>query len=81
MPLPETREGILAAGYAHMRDGRCRAASCDAPVEWWVTPRGKYQPFDLVERAPLEGGAKRDRLLPHHASCPEVSKFRTKGAA
>ena len=76
MPLPEMRQGLQDAGYRHARDGRCRSATCNAELEIWTTPKGKYMPFDVTR---AEG--KDDILISHFVNCPDAAKFRKKRPA
>jgi hypothetical protein len=71
MPVPDTLSELQDAGYVYRTSGTCRA--CPAPIAWFVTPNGKWQPFS---RKP--GSEEPKRFEPHHAVCPGREQFRTK---
>ncbi len=66
-----------------------KCKGCDAPIIWFETPQGKRQPFDAK---PMKRGQVNiwpnedenwtpivhmiDTYMPHHATCPEVERFR-----
>jgi hypothetical protein len=68
MPLPETLDELQAAGYQFKDTGLCRA--CKAKMAWFLTPKGKWQPFTR------KGDGLPKRFEPHHAVCPGREQFR-----
>ena len=70
MPIPHRRNDLQSFGYVFQDRAYC--SGCDAPIEWWSTPKGKKMPFDVTES---ETG---DVLLPHWDSCPVADRFRRK---
>jgi hypothetical protein len=73
MPLPTSRADLVAFGYQKLIDARpggSHCSACNAPIEWWQTPRGKKMPF----RAIVTDGV--ERLIPHFSDCPKASQFR-----
>ena len=64
MAFPRTKAELEAAGYRYNNTGQCSA--CLRAIEWWWTPKGRKLPFDVEAEA----------MVPHFASCPQVSKFR-----
>jgi hypothetical protein len=76
MALPDTREGLTAAGYEFDNESRCR--KCGKQVEWWITPNDKRMPFIVVEikdesktfPQPIIGWKR----VPHFADCPGWGK-------
>jgi len=75
--IPQNREELVAMGYVFDNDACCRG--CGAPIEWWVTPRGKKMPMSVQEVKEGEGFfAKVTGFIrvPHWSDCPEASAFR-----
>jgi hypothetical protein len=64
MPFPKTESELAAQGYVFENRARCRAESCQAEIEWWLTPKGKRIPLDPCT------------MEPHWSTCPESGKFR-----
>lgn len=62
MGFPKTLEEMTAQGYKHEGTANCRA--CNAPLEWWLTPKGKKIPMD-------HGTA-----TAHWSTCPNAQDFR-----
>lgn len=62
MPFPETKEGLIAAGYKFKNESHCRG--CNALIEWWETPKEKFMPLDP------------ETLIPHWKNCPKAKDFR-----
>lgn len=54
-PIPNTEQGLEAAGYVFEGTGKCRG--CGEEIAWYRTPTGN--------RIPLEEGT----LIPHPTSC------------
>ena len=83
-PLPETKEGLEAAGYVFDNEGVCRG--CGEVVEWWVTNNGKRMPMSVValdvHGEVVESGSLtrpfRFARRSHFASCPQAEDFRRK---
>jgi len=67
MPFPQTRDALMAAGYRFDNHSVCKG--CKAEVEWWLTPKGKKMPFDLMQ----SGDSK---AVTHFSSCPDAEDFR-----
>jgi hypothetical protein len=64
---PRTRQGLEKAGFHKTGNGVCRG--CDAPIEWWKTPRGKSIPITVIIRGRFE------ELVMHAESCPNRGEF------
>lgn len=62
----KTDGDLCAASYSFENKGRCR--SCQAEIEWWLTPKQKHMP--------LNAGT----LEPHWSTCPQADKFRKERA-
>jgi hypothetical protein len=62
MAFPRTDTELHAQGYRFNSTGRCRG--CQAEIEWWDTPRGKFIPLDP------------GTLEPHWATCPKADEFK-----
>ncbi len=67
MPFPQTFDGMKAAGYKFDAHARCRG--CGQEIEFWLTPRGKKIPMDLMPN----GDSK---AVSHFATCPDAPLFR-----
>ena len=67
MPIPQTREELIALGWKYSNDGRCDA--CQEPIEWWVSPKNTKHPM----RRDPDG-----KIITHFADCPFADKFRRK---
>jgi hypothetical protein len=67
MPFPQVRDEMVERGYKFSNTGRCR--SCAQEIEWWITPREKKQPFNLMP----EGGSL---AVSHFATCADADLFR-----
>ncbi len=63
MSLPRTREGLEAEGYKYSTRGKCKA--CQADIEWWVTPKKAWMPFNKD-------------LEVHWVTCPYRDRFKGK---
>jgi len=67
MAFPKTFDELQAANYRFDNHSRCRA--CDAEMEWWITPKGKKMPFNLMP-------AGDSPAVAHFVTCPEADSFR-----
>lgn len=67
MPFPRDRDAMIEQGYRFDNHATCRG--CKADIEWWITPKGKKMPFDLM----VEGSSL---SKPHHSTCPNADDFR-----
>jgi hypothetical protein len=74
MAIPDTSDGLKAAGYEYSDDGTCRG--CGTQIEFWITPRGKKMPFNTKIVGTLAEGNRREVLECHFVSCPEADRFR-----
>ena len=48
-PPRNSHEGLLSAGYVKREPDAAHPAVCtfcNAPLSWYFTPQGKYQPFN-----------------------------------
>lgn len=61
-----THEELRADGYVYAYTRRCNGQGCGAEIEFWKTPNGKWIPLNP------------ETLTPHHATCPDVDRFRRK---
>jgi hypothetical protein len=84
VPIPEKREDLIAMGYVFDNEANCRG--CGAPMEWWITPKGKKMPMSII---PLDAEGKvvpsgsltpvREYVRhPHWSDCPNAEDFRNK---
>jgi hypothetical protein len=69
MPFPKTRDELVHAGYVFSEHSICRGATCKQEIEWWLTPRGRRMPFDLMQ----DGAA---RPVAHFTTCRDAEFFR-----
>lgn len=67
MPLPDTRNALVAAGWELRSTSHCR--SCAAPIEWWQKPGQRITPMNPMSS--LTGPA-----VSHFATCPNAAKHR-----
>lgn len=77
--LPTSKEGLEAAGYLFDNESHCRA--CGAPIEWYISPRNKKIPFDVVAVKGTDtffSPVREFQRIPHWASCPNAADFRKK---
>lgn len=65
-------------GFVYDNDAMCRG--CRAPIEWWITPKGKKMPMSVVE---IKDESKvfpqpilRVIRVPHWGTCPNAEDFR-----
>jgi hypothetical protein len=75
MPLPTNRRDLEAFGYQQLpvtRPGGAHCSACNAPIEWWLTPRYKKMPF----RSAVINGV--EQLIPHFSDCPKAQEFKKK---
>jgi len=64
-----------------LKDSIRKCAGCHAIIIWIVTPAGKRAPLDAIPEkrwVQMRPGAWQlvDTYMPHHATCPEVDRFR-----
>jgi hypothetical protein len=64
MAFPKTEKELLAAGYKFKNKARCR--SCQANIEWWMTPN--------LKNIPLDAGT----MEVHFTTCPNAAQHRKK---
>ena len=69
MGFPATRDQLKESGYRFDNHAKCRGEGCDQEVEWWITPRGKKMPFNLM----LNGDSP---AVAHFVTCPASEEFR-----
>lgn len=75
--LPKTKEGLQDAGWVFDNDGYC--GGCHARVEWWISPKNKKAPFDVVpvkETDNFFAPVREFERISHFASCPNAKDFR-----
>lgn len=68
MAFPNTREGLIEAGYTFSTKGKCRG--CPAEIQWFVTPIKRWMPFDMPD--------DKGEFLNHWATCPARKSFKGK---
>ena len=75
--LPDTKEGLEAAGYLYDNDSTCRG--CGDSIEWWITPNDKKMPMSVVTDK-KDGGLfspeRGLRRIPHWTHCENAKDFR-----
>lgn len=77
----DTQEKLRDAGYSFQETGKCLAPSCKTIIHWFITPKGKWMPFELFSPTGEVGDHDRDQPFsyrPHFATCPESRKFSRK---
>ena len=47
MAIPDTRDGLTAAGYQYLSTSICRR--CGKDTDWYLTPRGKKMCLSAIE--------------------------------
>lgn len=75
--LPKSKEGLQDAGYVFDFETHCRA--CGALIEFWITPRGKRMPMDVIPVKATDNffaPVKEFERIAHWASCPNAKDFR-----
>jgi hypothetical protein len=80
--IPEKKEDLEAMGYTFDNDAMCRG--CQAPIEWWITPKGKKMPMSVVSLDANREVVKPGSLMrpveivrrPHWGGCPNAGDFR-----
>jgi hypothetical protein len=66
--FPKILGELRTMGYKFEGHGRCN--SCRVEIEWWLTPRAKKLPLNLMQK-------ESDAVKPHWAaSCEQSSLFR-----
>ena len=68
MAFPKTRDELVASGYVFDNHAKCRGKKCRAEIEWWITPKKKKMPFDLMPH-----GASPAK--PHWGTCPDRKDY------
>jgi hypothetical protein len=79
MAIPQNREDLMAMGYVFDNEAKCRG--CGAPIEWWITPKGKKMPMSVKEVKDGEGFFAKVTgwvRLPHWSDCEAADQFRRK---
>ena len=61
-----TRYEMLRAGYKFKAHAKCKG--CGAPIEWWVTAKGKNMPYDPIADDEIQ-------TVVHWATCPKADRF------
>lgn len=77
--LPTSKEGLEAAGYLFDGEGHCKA--CGVYIEWYITPRDKKMPMEVVPVKATDNffaPVKEYQRIPHWSSCPNAADFRKK---
>lgn len=79
MPIPESKGDLEKMGYVFDNEARCRG--CEAPIEWWITPRGKKMPMSVKEvrndgTDNVLSPVVEIRRIPHWSDCPNAGDFR-----
>jgi hypothetical protein len=74
--IPTKREDLMAMGYVFDNEATCR--DCHAPIEWWITPKGKKMPMRVVEvkdetKVFPQPVLRYDRV-PHFVDCPNYER-------
>ena len=67
MPFPATFAALKAAGYRFDNHARCKG--CGEEIEWWITPKEKKMPFNLMP-------ADDSPAVTHFTTCPDAEEFR-----
>lgn len=67
MPFPATFDAMKAAGYRFDNHARCKG--CGEDIEWWITPRGKSLPMNLMPHPDSPA-------ISHWSTCEEAPLFR-----
>jgi len=66
MRMPNTRKGLIEAGYMWIDAGQCRG--CLKRIEWWLTPKSRKIPMTVNPD---------DTLTCHFGVCPDRLQFRS----
>ena len=82
-PWPhDTLVKLRDAGYSYQEQGKCLNPACKVTVFWFITPKGKWMPFEMKEvpdpMNPNSDQATKVIYQPHFASCPDARKFSRK---
>lgn len=75
MKFPATSDELKNNGWEYDNDSTCRG--CQAPIEWWISPKRKKMPMSVVKTATIHQ-ASLEMRQPHFADCPNASDFRKK---
>jgi hypothetical protein len=65
---------LAAAGYQFIDTSKCLSPNCNTTVHWFLTPKGKYMPMEVIPREPGDDEAV-TQYQPHFASCVDARKF------
>jgi hypothetical protein len=80
--LPETREGLVEAGYEFTGESRCTGKDCGEYIEWWATPDNRRMPISVIdvkdETKPFPQPILRTIRVPHWKTCKNAQDFRRK---
>jgi hypothetical protein len=74
----DTQEKLRDAGYSFEEAGTCADPNCKSTVYWFITPKQKWMPFELIAPADPLAGTAEMRYQPHFATCPGARKFSRK---
>lgn len=66
--FPRTRQGLERALFKKL-PGKANCRGCDAPIEWWETPKGRKIPMTVTIRGSFE------ELTMHLDACPNRGEF------
>ena len=67
MPFPKTFTEMQQAGYKF--DGHARCKGCQEEIEFWITPRAKKIPMNLMPNPDSEAKS-------HWSTCKDADLFR-----
>jgi hypothetical protein len=73
MKWPATTNEMRAEGWQYDNDSVCRG--CKAPIEWWISPKGRKTPINVVPPEDVLFSNEERREL-HFSSCPERDWFK-----
>lgn len=76
----DSLEKLREAGYSYQERGACADPSCKTVVYWFITPKQKWMPFEIVEKFPAgpSDAPVEQRYQPHFATCPGSRQFSRK---
>jgi hypothetical protein len=75
-PWPhDTLEKLREAGYSYQERSKCLSPQCTTVAHWFITPKGKWMPFEIVAGVTHNG---EPTYRPHFSTCPEARKFSRK---
>jgi hypothetical protein len=67
MPFPKTFAELKSSGYRFDNHARCKG--CDEEIEWWITPKERKMPFNLMPNADSPA-------VTHFTTCAKAGDFR-----